>query len=88
MQATPDELHQALGKAREMREAGTDDHFLAKALLSEHARLENWMRVISAVKLYLRSGMATTEHARLVKIMHEVEAAEQRADKDSDFGLE
>ncbi len=81
-------LEQALNAARAMRESGDDPEHLAKALLSEHERLQEWQKVIAATKLFLRSGMATTEHARLVKTLHEVEASEERLDKQAHFGLE
>ncbi|MDX1452805.1 MAG: hypothetical protein R3183_09625 [Oleiphilaceae bacterium] len=88
MRASDQELSHALKAAEALRESGEDKDFIAKALLSEHERLQQWMKVVTATKLYLRSGMATTEHARLVKVLHEVEAHEDRAGKDSDFGLE
>lgn len=88
MRASQHELEQALRAAHAMREAGNDPDHLAKALLSEHERLQDWLKVIAATKLFLRSGMATTEHARLVKTLHEIEARDARLNKDADFGLE
>ncbi len=85
---TEAEFKQALAKAAQMREQGEDPDFVAKSLLSLNYRFDHWQRVINAMKLYLRSGMATTEHARLIKVLHEVETIEQKLESDPGFGLE
>jgi len=85
---TVDEFNQAIARAKEMRERGDDPDYLAKSLLSLNYRFDQWQKVVKALKNYLRSGMGTTEHARLIKILHEVEALENEGNTDPEFGLD
>ena len=85
---TESELKHALAKAAEMREHGNDPDFIGKSLLNLNYRFDIWQRVIDATKLYLHSGLNTTEHARLIKTLQETEKLEEKTNQDSDFGLE
>lgn len=84
---TEAEFKQALSKAKEMREQGQDEDFLAKSLLSLNYRYELWQKVVDATKLYLHSGEGATEHSRLVRAIEEAERAEAESN-DPKFGLD
>ena len=61
---TENELTMALQTAVEMKEHGDDDHFMAKALLNHHYRLDYLEAVLKAADLYMNHGMA--EHEAMV----------------------
>jgi hypothetical protein len=73
---TEEELNHALAKAAEMREHGEDPDFIAKSLLNLNYRFGVWQKVVEALKRYLHSGQASTEHARLVTALREAERRE------------
>ncbi len=82
------EFKQALDKAAEMREHGTDPDFIAKSLLNLNYRFDVWQRVISATKLYLHSGLSTREHSLLIKALQEAERLDDINNDDHNFGLD
>ncbi len=85
---TREQLLQALDTAVKMRESGEDKNFVAKSLLSLNYRFEKAVHVIDILKVYLHSGSGGTEHAKLVKAIHEFEKAQESHDKQDKFGLE
>jgi hypothetical protein len=58
-------LRLALGAAGHLRETGQDHHFLAKSLMNISYLLKSQDIVWDAVRHYLHSGRAATEHERL-----------------------
>jgi len=86
---TKQELEAALTLARQMREQGKDPMFIAKSLLSHHYRIGYLEEVMLAVEMYLRSGMAETEHQHLLKAVEQARQAEARTAQEdvSDLGL-
>lgn len=66
---TEEELKTALAEAARMREQGEDPHHIAKALLNCHYRVGQLEKVMQAVELYFRSGMAIHEHQELQKAL-------------------
>ncbi len=85
---TDEELEKAIAKAIEMRESGSDEDFVAKALLNHHYRLGKAEAVVTAAGRYLHSGYSTTEHTKLVRALaewHKLDNSRQEADS---FGLE
>ena len=76
---TEEELKVALAEAARMREQGDDPMFIAKALLNSHYQLEQLTHVLSAVELYMRSGMAVTEHQKLKKAVARAKQAIDRS---------
>lgn len=88
MKPTPDELRQALAEAERLRDAGKDEHFLAKSLLYQNARLERLEEVRRHAELLIRFGQDEHEHAQLVRVLEAARDAEARAAGDGgDFGL-
>lgn len=85
---TKEELNQALKSAIDMREQGNDPNFIAKSLLNHHYRLKKTEDVIHLVKLYLRTGGATTEHARMIKALDAYDKIDNEAADYSNFGLD
>ena len=83
-----EELNQALKCAIDMRERGEDPNFIAKSLLNHHYRLKKTEHVIDVVKLYLRTGCATTEHAKMIKALEAYDGIDHEAADYSDFGLD
>tara|TARA_R110001592_G_scaffold43362_2_gene140543 strand:- start:3741 stop:3989 length:249 start_codon:yes stop_codon:yes gene_type:complete len=69
-----------LAKAAELREHGEDSGFIAKSLLNLNYRFTVWQKVIDATKRYLYSGHGSSEHARLVSAMREVERIESESE--------
>lgn len=86
---TQEELEHALEEAGRMREQGDDPHHLAKSLLNQHYQVEKLEKVLRAAELYMHSGHAGTEHAKLTRA---IEAA-KKAQSDTgdheqlDYGL-
>ena len=83
-----EELNQALRCAIDMREHSEDPNFIAKSLLNHHYRLKKAEHVIDAVKLYLRTGCATTEHAKMIKALESYGNIDHDSADYSDFGLD
>ncbi|MCK5881852.1 MAG: hypothetical protein KAG18_08245 [Sinobacterium sp.] len=83
---TDQELDSALTKAKEMREQGEDDDFIAKAFLSHHYRLVRLEHVMEAAGHFLHSGSAPREHQLLIKAIDEAKAAEYRPGQARDDG--
>ena len=73
---TKEELETALQEARRMREEGEDTHHVAKALLNIHYRNDYLQNVLRAVEDYLHSGLAETEHTRLLKAIEKAREAD------------
>ncbi|NIP72877.1 MAG: hypothetical protein GWO16_07520 [Gammaproteobacteria bacterium] len=86
---TPEQMEKALSEAARMREQGEDLHFVAKALLNLNYRYGYLERVLAAARRFLRSGMASSEHAALLHAIDKALEAETRtAGEDrEDFGL-
>ena len=82
------ELDQALKCAIEMREHSEDPNFIAKSLLNHHYRLKKTEHVISVVKRYLRTGCATTDHAKMIKALEAYDNIDHEVINYSDFGLD
>lgn len=82
------ELDQALKCAIEMREHSEDPNFIAKSLLNHHYRLKKTEQVISVVKRYLRTGGATTDHAKMIKALEAYDNIDHEVINYSDFGLD
>lgn len=68
---TEEELKQALAEAGRMREQGDDPHYLAKCLLNMNYRVIQLEKVLKAVELLYRSGMAVQEQTKLRKAVEE-----------------
>ncbi len=83
-----EELNQALKCAIEMRERSEDPNFIAKSLLNHHYRLKKTEHVIDIVKRYLRTGCATTEHAKMIKALEAYDNIDQATINYNDFGLD
>lgn len=75
---TPEELETALVEAALMRELAVDYDFMAKSLLSLNYRNKLLEDVFQKSKLYLRSGMSSTEHTLLVRAIEAVEESDRR----------
>ena len=73
---TEQELQVALQQAKQMREQGEDGHFIAKSLLNCHYQNQYLFEVFQAAEAYLRSGLGTREHTRLVKAVEEARIAD------------
>ncbi|MDH5784785.1 MAG: hypothetical protein OEZ16_04150 [Chromatiales bacterium] len=73
-----EELKTALEAAAFMREHGDDPHHIAKALLNANYQVEQLTHVLTAVEMYLRSGMAVTEHQKLKKAVERAKLAIDR----------
>lgn len=86
---TEEELATALAEAGRMREQGDDPHFIAKALLNANYQNEQLMHVLKAAELFLRSGMAVSEHQKLRKAIENARRAIERsgAIESESFGL-
>lgn len=82
-----EELKQALEFAGKMREQGEDPKFIAKSLLNHHYRLKKMEKVVETVKLYLRSGQSTMEHAKLVRALEQYDRADNESTHHSSVGL-
>ena len=83
-----EELNQALKYAINMREHDEDPNFIAKSLLNHHYRLKKTENIINIVKLYLRTGCATTEHAKMIKALEAYDSINHEVADYSDFGLD
>jgi len=84
-----EELEAALREARRMREQGNDPHHVAKALLNFHYRYQLMEKVVDAARHYMHSGLASHEHAVLVRAIEAVEKASAPTGRDEEeFGLE
>jgi hypothetical protein len=75
---TETEFQEALREAQRMREQGEDAHHVAKALLNLNYQSEFLLGVLQAAENYLQSGMAETEHTRLVKAIEKARAVDDR----------
>ena len=86
---TEEELEMALAEAARMREQGEDSRYVAKALLNCHYQVEQLTQVLTAVELFLHSGMAVTEHQKLKKVLEKAKSAIDRsgAIEHDTFGL-
>jgi len=86
---TEEELSTALAEAGRMREQGEDPYFIAKSLLNAHYQNEQLRHVLKAAELFIRSGMAVTEHQRLKKAIENARNAIERtgAIEHESFGL-
>jgi hypothetical protein len=78
---TTEELQAALKEAARMREAGEDDHHLAKVLLNHNYRIRVLEKVLFAAELFIRSGQAGHEHTELVRA---IEAAKKSMSDSTD----
>lgn len=85
---TEEELQQALVKAKAMREAGKDDDFMAKTLLSHHYRLTLLQHVMDAAGHYLHSGSATREHQKLLKAIEDARKSEHRPGQETSHDVD
>ncbi len=72
------ELETALAEAKHLRESGQDSHFIGKALLNCHYRQTYLLQVLHAAERYLHSGMADTEHTRLLLAIEKVREVDDR----------
>ena len=86
---TKEELEQALGEAARMREQGEDPHYLGKALLNHHYRIEQLEKVLHAAEVYLHSGHGGHEHSLLLRAIEAAKQASTDADLHDklDYGL-
>lgn len=86
---TDEELTQALAEASRMREQDEDPHHVAKALLNMQYRFKHLEKVLHAAEHYLHSGLAASEHTKLVKAIEEYHAADHRSagEDDESFAL-
>lgn len=86
---TSAQFQQALQVAEHMREQNTDAQHLAKSLQYLHRRVTQLEEVLQHADLYLHSGLAEQEHARLVRAIEAAKRAERKeSERDSeDFGV-
>jgi len=83
------ELEQALAEAARMREAGIDEHHVAKVLLNHNYRIQLLQHVLDAARHFLHSGLAPHEHAELERAIAAAEkAATPPGQEPEGFGLE
>lgn len=75
---TSDELHEALATAARMRETGTDEHHLAKALLNMNYRMRYLERVLEAAEYFLLTGMDAHKQTALQMAIDEARKAERQ----------
>lgn len=88
MKPTVEELRQALAEAERLRETNRDEHFLAKSLLYQHARLEQLEEVRRRAERLVNFGQDEHEHAQLIRVLEAARKAEERAQGESgNFGL-
>ena len=73
---TAEELSHALQEAQRMREQGEDPHHVAKALLNLNYQTDFLLGVLTAAEAYLKSGLAETEHTRLIKAIENARAVD------------
>ena len=76
---TEQELDTALTEAKRLRESGEDAHLLGKALLNCHYQNSILLEVLHAAEHYLHSGMAETEHTRLLRAIDKARQADNRS---------
>jgi hypothetical protein len=72
------ELDEALAVAAWMREHREDPHHIAKALLNCHYQVQQLEHVLAAAEMFLQSGMAVTEHQKLIRA---IEAARRSIER-------
>ncbi|MDX9768621.1 MAG: hypothetical protein RBT51_14850 [Ectothiorhodospiraceae bacterium] len=76
---TAEELKEALEEAGHMREAGQDPHHIAKSLLNLNYRFNHLEKVLQAAERLLHGGMASTDHATLIRAIEEYKRADARS---------
>jgi hypothetical protein len=69
----------ALTEAKRLRESGEDAHFLGKTLLNCHYQNQFLLDVLHAAEHYLHSGMAESEHTRLLRAIDKARQADDRS---------
>lgn len=79
---TEEELAIALQEAGRMREQGEDPCFVGKSLLNQHYRLNYFQQLYTCLEHYIHSGMAESEHARLIKMLDKVRSEERHGGLD------
>ncbi len=87
---TAEEFQTALSAAREMRARGEDPYGLARCFDYLHHRNLHLEAVFEQVERYLHSGMAESEHTRLMRVLEQAREAEHRwvhEDPDEPLGL-
>ncbi len=89
MKPTDLELAAALAEAEARRETGDDPAFLARSLLYLYRRNALLEGVLEHVKLFLQFGMPAEEHAKLVRLLEEIEAFDhhETGSDEGRFGL-
>jgi hypothetical protein len=81
-------LRLALSAAAQLRETGQDNFYLAKSLMNISYLLKSQERVWDAVRHYLHSGRAATEHERLRQAYADAMREEHRtAGEDDDTAV-
>jgi hypothetical protein len=89
MKPTDLELAAALAEAEARRDAGDDPAFLAQGLLYLYRRNALLEGVLEHVELFLKFGMPAEEHAKLVRLLEEIEAFDhhETGSDEGRFGL-
>lgn len=87
MKPTLEERSIARQAAERLRETGGDAEFLAKSLLYLLERDQLLDKLWRQVELYLKFGEAPQEHARLMKLLQEIERFEAQATAKQDEHL-
>ncbi len=78
MKPTEEELLLALELAEDMRERDHDAQHVAQTLLYLYQRNQDLEKVLEHVDLFLRFGMPTGEHAKLVTLVDEIRERERK----------
>ena len=89
MKPTDLELAAAIAEAESIRASEEEPSALAKSLLYLYRRNALLERLLEHVDRYLKFGMPDEEHARLLRLLEEVEAFEhhETGNEEKRFGL-
>ncbi|MCP3664121.1 MAG: hypothetical protein GY696_16795 [Gammaproteobacteria bacterium] len=85
MKPTEEELLLALELAEDMHERDHDSQHIAQTLLYLHQRNQELEKILEHVDRFLRFGMPTEEHAKLVNLVNKIREQE-REESGEDIG--
>lgn len=89
MRPTDLELATALAEAESIRELGEDPSYLARSMLYLYRRNALLESVLEHVDLFLKFGMPSEEHAKLIKLIEDIEEMEhhETGSEEEQFGI-